>query len=151
MIDSPIDNLKMNENELAHAIIGVAINVHKILGSGLTRSTYISCIRHELVEHGYSVETNLNMPVLYKNVIIESALQIDILVENKVIVQLKTSEKITENHSVCLLNTLMHSELKLGLLLNFNSKYLKGDAIKRVINGQVYPSTTTYNQLNRSF
>ena len=123
------------ENEISHKIIGAAIEVHKTLGGpGLLESIYESSLCHELVLRGLQVQKQLIIPVKYKNMIVRDPLCLDILVENKVIVEVKATEKDHAIHQTQLLTYLRLTGLKLGLLINFGQKCVK-EGVTRVVNG----------------
>lgn len=124
----------MSENEILKIIIGCAIEVHKLLGPGLLESTYEACLIYELKQVGLKVENQLALPVNYKEVKLEAGYRIDILVENLVIIELKSVDYLADIHTAQILTYLKLKELKLGLLINFNSVLLK-DGIKRILNG----------------
>ncbi len=124
----------MGENELSNIIIGCAIEVHKQLGPGLLESTYENCLAYELRHKGLNIRQQLALPVVYKNVKLEVGYRIDLLVENKVIIEVKSVDALADIHMAQLLTYLKLKELKLGLLINFNSVLLK-NGIKRVLNG----------------
>ena len=124
----------MTENELSKKIIGAAIEVHKQLGPGLLESNYEVCLAYELKQHGLNVVTQVALPVVYKGVKLEAGYRIDALVENRVIVEIKVVDALADIHTAQLLTYLKLKEIKLGLLINFNSVKLI-DGVKRVING----------------
>ncbi|ANF49400.1 GxxExxY protein [Chryseobacterium glaciei] len=123
----------MKENELSYKIIGSAIEVHKNLGVGLLESTYELALAYELKTLGFDIKQQIYLPLQYKEVNIENAYKIDLLVENKVIIEVKA---VLEMHSVFkaqLLTYLKLTNLKLGLLINFNTPLIK-DGIHRIVN-----------------
>lgn len=123
------------EDEISYAIIGAAIEVHRVLGGpGLLESVYESCLCQELTLRGLSVKRQVAVPVSYKGSQVRDPLYIDILVQDKVIVEVKATEKEHSIHEVQLLTYLRLSNLKLGLLINFGQKYVK-EGISRVVNG----------------
>lgn len=122
----------MSENELSHMIIGCAIEVHKQLGPGLLESAYQECLYYELVNKGLKVEKEKALPIVYKEVKLDHGYRIDLLVENKVVIELKTVEDFTEVHTAQVLTYLKLGQYKLGLLLNFHVSTLK-EGIKRII------------------
>jgi GxxExxY protein len=123
----------LNENELSNIILGCAIEVHKQLGPGLLESAYRECLYYELVNAGLEVRKEKPMPVIYKEVKLDHGYRIDLLVNNKVVIEIKTVEAFTDVHTAQALTYLKLGNYKLGLLLNFYVKTLK-DGIKRVIN-----------------
>ncbi len=123
----------MTENELSNKIIGCAIEVHKQLGPGLLESAYQECLYYELRLLGFDVKKEKPMPVIYKDVKLEHGYRIDLLVENKVVVEVKTVETLNDVHTAQVLTYLKLGNYKLGLLLNFQVTTLK-NGIKRVAN-----------------
>lgn len=123
----------MTENELPVLIIGAAIDVHKQLGPGLLESSYEICLAYELKQKGLEVNTQFPLPIVYKEVNLETGYRIDLLIEKKVIIEVKAVEEFSNIHLAQILTYLKLSDLKLGLLLNFNvAKITEG--IKRVLN-----------------
>ena len=124
----------MSENEISSKIIGAAIEVHKQLGPGLLESTYETCLAYELKQMGLDVKQQQALPVVYKEVKLDAGYRIDLLIENKVIIEIKSVEALADIHTAQLLTYLKLKDLKLGLLINFNSvKVIEG--LKRIING----------------
>ena len=123
----------MTENEISRIIIGTAIEVHQQLGPGLLESVYEKVLAYELINKGLYVKTQVSVPVVYKDVQFEVGFRIDILVENKVLIELKSIESLAPIHYVQTLTYLKLSQIKLGLLINFNSVLLKS-GIKRLVN-----------------
>lgn len=121
------------ENELSNIIIGCAIEVHKQLGPGLLESAYRECLSYELTKAGLRVIKEKPLPVVYKEVKLDHGYRIDILVEDKVVIEIKTVEAFTDVHTAQLLTYLRLGNYKLGLLLNFYVSVMKS-GIKRVIN-----------------
>ena len=124
----------MHENELAGHIMRAAFRVHTVLGLGLYESVYEAALAHELRKLGLAVETQVALPVIYDGIRLEVAFRLDILVEQKVIIELKSVMELAPVHSKQLLNYLRLSQLKLGLLINFNVPSLR-DHIIRLVNG----------------
>jgi GxxExxY protein len=122
-------------NHLTETIIGSAIEVHRYFGPGLLESTYESCVAHEITLSGLSVARQVALPVVYKGIQIDQGYRIDLLVENKVIVEIKAVEQIIPVHEAQVLSYLKHSGKKVGLLLNFNVKILKDGGIRRFVRG----------------
>lgn len=122
----------MNVNELSNLIIGKAIEIHKELGPGLLESAYKECLYYELITAGLKVEKEKPLPVVYKEIILDQGYRIDLLVENKVVIELKTVEAFTDVHMAQILTYLKFGHYKLGLLLNFIVSYLK-NGIKRFV------------------
>ncbi len=123
----------MNENELSNLIIGCAIEVHRTLGPGLLESVYENCLLYELEEKGIFVERQVELPIEYKDKNLEVGYKIDLLVENKVIIELKSVKEIQPIHVAQLMTYLKLSDNKLGLLINFNEVKLV-DGLKRIVN-----------------
>ena len=122
------------ENEISGKIIGCAIEVHKSLGPGLLESAYEECLFFELQEAGLKVERQKALPVVYKDVKLEAGYRIDLLIEGKVVVELKSVEALNDVHTAQVLTYLKLSGCKLGLLMNFNVVKLV-NGIKRYKNG----------------
>jgi len=123
----------MTENELSFKIIGAALALHKNLGPGLWESTYENALAYDLREAGFKVQQQLPMPFIYKEIKLDVGYRLDLLIENKVIVEVKSIENLAPVHYAQLLTYLKLSDLKLGLLINFNTKVLKDD-IHRMVN-----------------
>jgi GxxExxY protein len=123
----------MSENEISQKIIGAAIEVHKQLGPGLLESTYETCLAFELKQLGLDVKQQQALPVVYKEVKLDAGYRIDLLIENKVIVEIKSVEALADIHTAQLLTYLKLKDLKLGLLINFNSVRVI-DGLKRIVN-----------------
>ncbi|UTC93131.1 GxxExxY protein [Treponema denticola] len=123
----------MTENEIATTIIDKAMEVHKFLGPGLLESAYESCLFYELIKTGLKVDRQKPMPILYKDISLDTGYRIDLMVEDKVIVELKSVDSLTNIHIAQVLTYLKLSNCRLGLLINFNVKLLK-TGIKRIAN-----------------
>lgn len=121
------------ENELSKKIIGCAIEVHRQLGPGLLESAYQECLYYELIQAGLNVQREKPMPIVYKEVKLNHGYRIDLLVEGKVVVEIKTIDAFNDVHTAQVLTYLRLGNYKLGLLLNFQVTVLK-NGIKRVIN-----------------
>jgi GxxExxY protein len=119
------------EEELTEKIVGAAIEVHRELGPGLLESAYAACLAHELRLRGLQIRTEVPLPVVYKGVRLDCGYRIDIIVEERVLLELKTVERIIPVHEAQLLTYLKLSNIKVGLLMNFHSQVLK-NAIKRM-------------------
>ncbi len=125
----------MTENELSFDIIGAAIEVHRILGPGLLESAYEDCLCYELKQKGFRIDQQLWLPLRYKNVIVkENMYRLDIWVEKKVVVEVKSVEQIPPVYFKQVQSYLQQTGSKLGLLLNFNVSVLK-DGIHRIVLG----------------
>lgn len=124
----------MHENEISAIIIDAGLKVHRAIGPGLYEAVYEKCLEYELKERGLVVERQKFLQIKYGNLIVDNAFKVDLLVENKVVVELKALEEINSFHNAQLLNYLKLGNFKLGLLLNFNSGLFK-NGIKRIVNG----------------
>ncbi len=120
----------MKINELTEIIIGCAIEVHKNLGPGLLESAYEECLAYELVKEGLKIERQKPVPVIYKEIRLDCGYRIDILVEDTVVLELKSVETLNPVHEAQTLTYMNFAEKPIGLLMNFNVKLLK-DGIKR--------------------
>lgn len=123
----------MNENEISYKIIGAAIELHKELGAGLLESAYESPLAYELRECGLFVEQQIPMPLVYKEIKMDCGYRLDLRVERKVIIEIKSIETLAPVHYAQTLTYLRLSGCKLGLLINFNTVRLK-DGIHRIVN-----------------
>ena len=124
----------MHENEIAKRVIGLAINVHKALGPGLLESAYEECLLYKILKSGLRAEHQKPIPLVFEEVHLECGYRIDILVENRLVVEVKSVDAV---HPIFLAQTLTYLRLggyNLGLLINFNVSMLR-DGVKRVING----------------
>jgi GxxExxY protein len=128
----------MTENEIAKQILDCAFLIHTKLGPGLLESVYEVVLAHELKKKGLLVERQKPMPIVYDGIRFDEAYRSDLLVNSKVIVELKSAESISPIHAKQVLTQLRMSGLKLGLLINFGQAHLK-DGIRRLINGQLDP------------
>jgi len=123
----------MTENEISNKIIGLAIDVHRSLGPGLLESAYKECLYYRLIKAELLVEKEKPMPLIHEEVKLECGYRIDILVERKVVVEIKSIEALNDVHLAQTLTYMKLGGYKLGLLINFNVSLLK-DGIKRVAN-----------------
>ncbi len=121
-------------NRITQNIIGAAIEVHKNLGPGLLESAYEACIVFELVQLGLRVEQQKPLPLIYKQVALDCGYRLDILVEGKVVVEVKCIDLLLPIHEAQLLSYLKLTGCKVGLLINFNVKVLKDGIIRKVNN-----------------
>ncbi len=126
----------MSENEIAKFVLDSAFTVHTKLGPGLLESVYEVVLAHELRKSGASVERQKAMPIVYDGIRFDEAFRSDLVVGEKVIVEIKSVAALTPVHAKQLLTQLRLSGLKLGLLINFGESHLR-NGIKRVINGQL--------------
>lgn len=118
---------------LSYKVIGLAIEVHKQLGPGLLESAYQECLYYELKNSGFLVEKEKSLPIVYKEIKLDHGYRIDLLIENKLVIELKTVETFTDVHFAQVLTYLKLGDYPLGLLINFDGKILKNN-IKRFIN-----------------
>jgi len=126
------ENTERDLDLLTHNIIGAAIEVHKGLGPGLLESAYESCLSYELRLRGLNVKTQHPLPVFYKDVMLDCGYRLDLVIEDQVIVEIKSVKELAGIHEAQLLSYLGLSEFRRGLLINFNVKMLK-NGIKRMI------------------
>ncbi len=124
----------MTENEISYKVIGSAIKVHKALGPGLLESAYQECLYYELQKEGLSVVKEKAMPLVYENVKLEVGYRLDLVVEDKVVVEIKSVEALNDVHRAQLITNLKLGDYKLGLLMNFNVATIKS-GIERIVNG----------------
>jgi GxxExxY protein len=122
----------MELDDLTYKIIGCVYKVHSDLGPGLLEYTYEVCLEHELIKEGLMVERQKALPVVYDDIKLDAGYRIDIMVNNQVILEIKSVDEIAPIHQAQLMTYLKLSGLKLGLLLNFNVKDMK-KGIKRII------------------
>lgn len=123
----------MTEDELSKIIIGCGIRVHSKLGPGLLESAYEECLFYELRKEGLNAEKQKVLPLIYEEIQLDAGYRLDLLVEDKVIIEIKACDELNDIHLAQVLTYLKLSNCKLGLLINFNVKLLK-DGIKRVVN-----------------
>lgn len=123
----------MTENEIAKIVVNTCYNIHVKLGPGLLESVYEEILFFELVNLGLKVERQKAIPVIWKDIKIKIGFRVDLVIENKVILELKSVEKIAAVHPKQLLTYLRVTDMKLGLLINFKEKLIK-DGITRVVN-----------------
>lgn len=123
----------MTENELSSIIIGAAIEVHTSLGPGLLESAYEACLFYELQQIGLNVRRQVELPIIYKNVEIKVGYRLDIIVEDKIIVELKSVSALHDIHTAQMLTYLKLTNIGLGLIINFNETRIK-HGLKRIVN-----------------
>ena len=121
-------------NLLSHRVIGAALRVHKEIGPGMLEKACETCLEFELRDQGVAVERQVALPLFYRGHRMECGYRVDLLVEKELIVEIKSVERIERVHRARLRHYLIHSKLKLGLLINFNVQWLR-DGVKRVVNG----------------
>ncbi|PTT70880.1 MULTISPECIES: GxxExxY protein [unclassified Chryseobacterium] len=126
----------MNENEVSKVIFDAGLKVHRQLGVGLLESAYEECLYYELQKSGLLIEKQKPMPLIYDDIKLDIGYRIDLLVERKVVVEIKSVESLNEIHIAQVLTYLKLSNCKLGLLINFNSVLFK-NGVKRLINGTI--------------
>ncbi len=126
----------MTENEISKIVFELGMKVHRTLGPGLLESSYEECLFYELSKSNLKVERQKILPVYYEGKLMETSYRTDIIVEDKLILELKAVESINDLHLAQLLTYLKLSNCKLGLLINFNVSLFK-NGVKRVINGQL--------------
>ena len=122
----------MDSHQLTHEIIGAAIEVHRLLGPGLLESAYEECLCHELTLRKLGVQRQVPVPVVYKEVKLECGYRLDLVVERKVILELKSIEAFSPVHEAIMLTYLRLSGYRIGLLINFNVTILK-DGVRRFV------------------
>jgi len=122
-----------SENAIATEVIGLAIKIHRQIGPGLLESAYKECLYYELKKTGFYVEKEKALPLIYDEIKLDCGYRLDIIVENKLIIEVKAVEALNEIYLAQTLTYLKLAHCKLGLLINFNVLLLK-DGIKRVIN-----------------
>ncbi len=122
----------MEFEQLSKRVIGCAIEVHRELGPGLLESTYEKCLVHELRMHNIQCKSQVTLPVKYKGIHLNAEYRIDLIVENNLIIELKSVEALLPIHSAQLLTYMKLTKAKTGLLINFNNKLLK-NGIKRLV------------------
>lgn len=117
----------MKENDITSIILDRSITIHKTLGPGLLESVYETCLFHELSKAGLSLERQKAMPLIYDEIHMEAGYRIDLMVERKVIIEVKSVEALNDLHLAQTLTYLKLSDCKVGLLINFNVSLLKKD------------------------
>jgi GxxExxY protein len=123
----------MKENEITELIIGCAIKIHRSLGPGLLESAYEACLFYELSKIGLTVEKQKALPLIYESVKLDCGYRADFVIENKVVIEVKSVDAIADIHLAQILTYLKLSNCKVGLLINFNVLKLT-DGLKRVVN-----------------
>ena len=126
----------MTENELSKIVFDAGIKVHKALGPGLLESAYEECLFYELKKNDLFVEKQKALPLIYEDVKLDVGYRIDLLVEQKLVIEIKSVEALNDLHLAQILTYLKLSNCKLGLLINFNTVLFK-NGVKRVINGKL--------------
>lgn len=123
----------MEENKISNLVFDAGMKVHRKLGVGLYENVYEQCLIHELKNSGLNVESQKDISVNYEGLVIEKAFRVDLLIENKVIIEIKAVSEINNYHFFQLLNYLRITEIKLGMILNFHSTLFK-NGVKRIVN-----------------
>lgn len=123
----------MEEKELTQEIVGSAIEVHKALGPGLLESAYEECLCYELKTRGLAYKRQVDLPLTYKGIRLDCGYRIDVVVEDKVLLELKCVEKLLPIHEAQLLTYLRLSGIKIGLLMNFNVPVMRDGILRRVL------------------
>ena len=123
----------MTENEISKIVFDCALKVHKSLGPGLLESAYEECLFYELKKCNLIVQKQKPLPLIYENVKLEIGYRLDIIIENKVILEIKSVDSLNDIHVAQILTYLKLSDCKLGMLINFNVVLIK-DGIRRVVN-----------------
>ncbi len=126
----------MTENQIATIVVNASYKVHKSLGPGLLESAYEECLYYELKKQGLQVEKQKPLPLVYESVKMDIGYRVDLMVENKFIIEIKSVESINDVHLAQILTYLKLSDCKLGMLINFNVSLVK-NGIKRIINGSL--------------
>jgi GxxExxY protein len=122
----------MNTEEIFKKVLDCSFTIHTALGPGLLESAYEECLYYELVENNLKVEKQKPLPLIYKEIKLDAGYRVDLLVENKIIIEIKSVESLNDVHMAQVLTYLKLSRCKYGLLVNFNVRHLK-DGIKRVV------------------
>ncbi|OJX31002.1 MAG: GxxExxY protein [Chryseobacterium sp. 36-9] len=123
----------MDENELAKIVVDLGFKIYKKLGAGLFENVYEECLFHDIKKFGLKIEKQKSLSIIYDDLVIENAFKIDLLVENKLILEIKTVDYLNDIHKAQILTYLKMTNCKLGLLMNFRTDYYK-NGIKRVVN-----------------
>ena len=132
---SPVRSHSVRVNEITGAIVNSAMKVHSLLGPGLLESAYQACLAQELRSRGFGVATEVAMPVVYEGHKLEVGYRIDLVVEDRVVVEVKSVEALHPIHQAQLLSYMRLSGIQVGLLINFNVLHLR-DGIKRMVDGK---------------
>ena len=132
-MNEELSKIPADLDSLSYKIIGLAIEVHRQLGPGLLESAYQQCLYYEIKKAGLKVEKEITLPIIYKEIKLDQGYRIDLLIEDKLVIELKTVESFTSVHFAQILTYLKLGNYPLGLLINYNSKILRNN-IKRFIN-----------------
>ena len=125
----------MDHNEIGERVLGCALKVHKALGPGLLESAYEACLAHEVSKTGFSLKRQLTLPVIYDGVTIETGYRLDLLVADRVVIEVKAVEALSDVHRAQLLGYLKFGGWRLGYLLNFNVRLMK-NGVCRMASGR---------------
>jgi GxxExxY protein len=128
------ENERDRLNRLSNVVIGAALRVHSELGPGMLESAYEECTLFELTDKGLHVERQKPLPLIYRGHRLDCGYRVDMIVEDAIVIEVKAIERLERVHSAQVLSYLRQLKLKLGLLINFNVKWLQ-DGIQRVVNG----------------
>jgi GxxExxY protein len=128
-------------DDISGNIVDAAMKVHTVLGPGLLESTYETCLKHELVKRGHKVDTQVALPIKYEDITLDAGYRIDMLVEGKIVLELKSIENFLPIHEAQLLSYLRLSNKQVGILINFNVIHIK-DGIKRMVNNYRPPRSS---------
>lgn len=126
----------MTENQLATIAFNCGLKVHRALGPGLLENIYEECLLHELSKHNLKLERQISIPVKYDGIDLDVKLRADVIVNDKLLLELKSVDKLNPIHTAQVLTYLKMTDLKLGLLMNFNEDLFK-TGVRRIINGQI--------------
>jgi GxxExxY protein len=132
---SPVCSRPLRINDITGSIVNSAMKVHSVLGPGLLESAYQACLAHELRTRGLEVATQVGLPLIYEGQKLELGYRMDLVVENRVVVEVKSVEAIHPIHHAQLLSYMRLSGMRVGLLINFNVLHLR-DGVKRMVDGQ---------------
>jgi GxxExxY protein len=132
---SPVRSRTLRVNEITGAVVNAAMKVHSVLGPGLLESAYQACLAHQLRIQGFAVASEVALPVVYEGKKLEVGYRIDLVVENRVVVEVKSVDAVHPIHEAQLLSYLRLSGMGVGLLINFNVLHLR-DGIKRMVDGR---------------
>ncbi len=139
----------MNENEIGKEVVDAAVKIHSALGPGLLESVYETVLAKELEQRGMSVCRQVSVPIEYQGIVFDEGFRADLIVENKIILELKSVEQLNKVHHKQLLTYLKLKQLKLGYLLNFGAPLMK-EGIKRMINGLDAPNLGVFGSSRES-
>lgn len=127
------DRAEKVRDKLSDAVIGCAIEVHRCLGPGLLEGSYCDCLAHELTLAKVPFEREVPLPLIFKGILLPTAYRLDFIIDNELVLEIKSVERIEDIHEAQLLTYLRFSGRKTGLLLNFNERYLKNGILRRVL------------------